>query len=94
MFLYIPFAKEMILISFMAPTVEPLDPPMSINTIIMNNVKGGHPPITVELSMLAPVVVMAETTTNRASMETMFDVKCINSVAMAIKEINTLNCKS
>ena len=47
--------------------------------------------MTVELSMLAPVVVMAETTTNSASMETMSDVKYINIEAMAIKEINTFS---
>ena len=93
-FLYIPFENVITRINLIAPTVDPLEPPISINIIIMKSTNGGHLAMTVEFGMLAPVVVMAETTVNNMSIGTIWDVKNINMDETAINEIITWNCKS
>jgi hypothetical protein len=42
---------------------------------MINNTNGGHAAITVELGMLAPVVVIEETTVNSISIGMIVDVK-------------------
>ena len=81
-------------ISFIAPTVDPLDPPMVINVISTISTNGDQVPITVEGCTLAPVVVMADTTVNNSSIGMIFDAKYKMIVDAAINVIITLNCKS
>ena len=70
MCLYIPLKNVIILTSFIAPTVDPFDPPVSIKHIKQIMTNGGQPAISVGIATLAPVVVIAETTVNNKNKNT------------------------
>jgi len=73
--LYVPLKKVITRINLIAPTVEPLDPPIIINVISTISTNGDQFPITVELCTLAPVVVIADTTLNNISPEDIYEIE-------------------
>ena len=61
--------------SFIAPTVDPFEPPVNIRHIKQTMTNDGQLPITVGDATLAPVVVIADTTVKSRSIGTISDTK-------------------
>ena len=61
--------------SLIAPTVDPVEPPVSIRHIRQTRTNGGQLPITGAGTIVAPVVVIADTTVNNSSIGIILEVK-------------------
>ena len=79
---------------FMAPTVEPEEPPIIINTINIISDKLGHVVMYAGEEILAPVVVIAEITWNNVSTGSFLVRNMTPSVARMIRDSMTWTCMS
>ena len=88
------FKTVITLISFTAPTVDPDEPPITINTIIINTAGNAHADNSLGVAIFAPVVVIAETTWNIAFIGARCAIRAINIPPIIMLIIRRWTCTS
>ena len=88
------FKTVITLISFTAPTVYPDEPPITINTIIINIAGNAHADNSLGVDIFAPVVVIAETTWNIAVIGARCAISAINIPPIMMLMIRRWTCMS
>ena len=88
------FKNVITLMSFTAPTVDPEEPPITINTIMIINDAGAHDANSLGVAIFAPVVVIADTIWKITFIGAMCVISAINIPLIEMAKIRNWNCIS
>ena len=89
-----PLKNVITLIVFTAPTVDPEEPPITINSIMIINEAGAQDANSLELAIFAPVVVTAETIWNITFIGAIWVIAAISIPLIIMLRIMAWNCIS